>query len=73
MRQTADGATDHPLRFRSGDLANPAHTVAPPAGRLHARRDQQWIITAYTLAFASLLLVGGRIGDRFGHKPTKAA
>ncbi len=30
--------------------------------------NQQWIITAYTLAFGSLLLLGGRIGDFMGRK-----
>jgi EmrB/QacA subfamily drug resistance transporter len=35
--------------------------------------DRQWIVTAYTLAFGSLLLVGGRIGDFFGRKPTLIA
>lgn len=30
--------------------------------------DRQWVITAYALAFGSLLLVGGRIGDLFGRK-----
>ncbi len=30
--------------------------------------NQQWIITAYTLAFGSLLLLGGRIGDYMGRK-----
>lgn len=30
--------------------------------------NQQWIITAYTLAFGSLLLLGGRIGDYVGRK-----
>jgi EmrB/QacA subfamily drug resistance transporter len=30
--------------------------------------NQQWIITAYTLAFGSLLLIGGRIGDFMGRK-----
>jgi EmrB/QacA subfamily drug resistance transporter len=35
--------------------------------------DRQWIITAYTLAFGGLLLVGGRIGDLFGRKPTLVA
>src|ERR671918_1045330 len=30
--------------------------------------DRQWIITAYALAFGSLLLVGGRIGDLLGRK-----
>ena len=35
--------------------------------------DRQWIITAYTIAFGGLLLVGGRIGDYFGRKPTLIA
>src|SRR6516162_7145412 len=30
--------------------------------------DRQWVVTAYALAFGSLLLVGGRIGDMFGRK-----
>ncbi|MGI9117049.1 MAG: MFS transporter [Gaiellales bacterium] len=30
--------------------------------------DRQWIITAYTLAFGSLLLFGGRLADVFGRK-----
>jgi len=30
--------------------------------------DRQWIITAYSLAFASLLLLGGRISDLIGRK-----
>jgi EmrB/QacA subfamily drug resistance transporter len=30
--------------------------------------DRQWIITAYALAFGSLLLLGGRIADIFGRK-----
>ena len=30
--------------------------------------DRQWIVTAYSLAFGSLLLLGGRIGDMFGRK-----
>ena len=32
--------------------------------------DRQWVITAYALAFGSLLLLGGRIGDLFGRKWT---
>lgn len=31
--------------------------------------NRQWIVTAYALAFASLLLLGGRIADLFGRKP----
>src|SRR3954447_24338183 len=33
---------------------------------------RQWIITAYALAFGSLLLLGGRLGDLFGRKWTFA-
>src|SRR5579863_4471481 len=30
--------------------------------------DRQWIVTGYSLAFGSLLLLGGRVGDRVGRK-----
>jgi len=30
--------------------------------------NRQWIVTAYALAFGSLLLIGGRIGDLFGRR-----
>ena len=30
--------------------------------------DRQWVVTAYTLAFGSLLLLGGRLADIFGRK-----
>ncbi|MFJ2606233.1 MFS transporter [Streptomyces sp. NPDC091279] len=30
--------------------------------------NRQWIVTAYALSFASLLLLGGRIADLFGRK-----
>ena len=32
--------------------------------------NRQWIITAYALAFGSLLLLGGKLGDLFGRKWT---
>jgi EmrB/QacA subfamily drug resistance transporter len=32
--------------------------------------DRQWVITAYTLAFGGLLLLGGRLGDLYGRKRT---
>ncbi len=36
---------------------------------LNASTSQlQWIVDAYSLVFASLLLVGGSLGDRFGRK-----
>ncbi len=33
-----------------------------------ANDARQWVITAYSLAFGSLLIVGGRIGDRAGRR-----
>ena len=30
--------------------------------------DRQWVITAYALAFGSLLMLSGRLADRFGRK-----
>lgn len=32
--------------------------------------DRQWVVTAYTLAFGGLLLLGGRIADYFGRRRT---
>jgi EmrB/QacA subfamily drug resistance transporter len=31
-------------------------------------QDLQWVVDAYTLVFAGLLLVGGNMGDRFGRR-----
>src|SRR5438552_2155153 len=43
----------------------------------HAKADlgisdsnQQWVVTAYTLTFGGLLLLGGRIADYWGRKRT---
>jgi EmrB/QacA subfamily drug resistance transporter len=37
--------------------------------QLHASNSQlQWIVDAYSLAFAGLLLIGGSLGDRYGRK-----
>src|ERR1700716_1409522 len=48
-------------------------TIALPSAQ-HAlgfsNGDRQWVVTAYALAFGSLLLLGGRIGDLFGRKRT---
>jgi len=35
-----------------------------------ADNDRQWVVTAYALAFGSLLLLGGKLGDLFGRKTT---
>jgi EmrB/QacA subfamily drug resistance transporter len=32
--------------------------------------DRQWVVTAYTLAFGSLLLLGGRLADLIGRRAT---
>jgi EmrB/QacA subfamily drug resistance transporter len=32
--------------------------------------DRQWVVTAYSLAFGSLLLLGGRLADLLGRKTT---
>ena len=45
--------------------------IAIPSAKLDLAitdANQQWVITAYTLAFGSLLLLGGRIGDFIGRK-----
>jgi EmrB/QacA subfamily drug resistance transporter len=38
------------------------------AGLGFSDADRQWVITAYTLAFGGLLLLGGRIADHMGRK-----
>ncbi|HVX21586.1 MAG TPA: MFS transporter [Acidimicrobiales bacterium] len=46
-------------------------TIALPSAQraLHISVDnRQWVITAYTLAFGGLLLLGGRIADYMGRK-----
>ena len=41
---------------------------------LHASAAQlQWIVAAYTVVFAGLLLTAGSLGDRFGRRPALAA
>ncbi|MEA2159511.1 MAG: hypothetical protein QOD66_1891 [Solirubrobacteraceae bacterium] len=47
--------------------------IALPSAQqaLHFTNDnRQWIITAYSLAFGSMLLLGGKLGDLFGRKWT---
>jgi EmrB/QacA subfamily drug resistance transporter len=48
-------------------------SIALPSAQtaLHFTNDgRQWIVTAYSLAFGSLLLLGGRLADLFGRKRT---
>jgi len=45
--------------------------IAIPSAKLElgiSDANQHWVITAYTLAFGSLLLLGGRIGDYMGRR-----
>ena len=51
-------------------------TIAIPSAQtaLHfSTQSRQWIVTAYALAFGSLLLLGGKLGDLFGRKWTLVA
>src|ERR1700758_306832 len=50
-----------------GTIVNIALPTAQHALRF-SNADRQWIVTAYSLAFGSLLLLGGRIGDMIGRK-----
>jgi EmrB/QacA subfamily drug resistance transporter len=52
--------------------ATVVNIALPSAQRaLHFSNDnRQWVITAYALAFGSLLLLGGRVSDVFGRKRT---
>src|SRR5215468_8143696 len=38
-----------------------------------SQTELQWIVDAYAVAFAALLLPAGALGDRFGRKPILAA
>src|SRR5437763_15247141 len=48
------------------------NVALPSAQRaLHfSNANRQWIVTAYSLAFGSTLLLGGKLGDLFGRKRT---
>jgi EmrB/QacA subfamily drug resistance transporter len=48
-------------------------TIAIPSAQTalgFSTESRQWIVTAYALAFGSLLLLGGKLGDLFGRKWT---
>ena len=53
-------------------MANASLNVALPtlAESLHAGSSGlQWIVDAYSLVFAGLLLTAGSLGDRYGRRP----
>ncbi len=75
------GPTADPKRFRALAVIAVAQLmvvldasvviIALPAAQraLHiSTANREWMLTAYTLAFAGLLLLGGRIADYFGRK-----
>ena len=57
----ADGRARRDDREHRAALARSRTSASPTTSR-------QWIVTAYALAFGSLLLLGGRLGDLFGRK-----
>ncbi|KAG0346793.1 hypothetical protein BG004_000780 [Podila humilis] len=49
--------------------ASVAVALLPIAEQLHFKAAEAiWILNAYTITFAGLLLVSGRLGDLFGHR-----
>ena len=83
VAKTTDHAANHAMRWwilavlgvaqLMVILDNTVVNIALPTAQ-HAlgfsNADRQWVVTAYSLAFGSLLLLGGRIGDLFGRKRT---
>jgi EmrB/QacA subfamily drug resistance transporter len=83
VAETTDHAANHAMRWwilavlgvaqLMVILDNTVVNIALPTAQ-HAlgfsNADRQWVVTAYSLAFGSLLLLGGRIGDLFGRKRT---
>jgi EmrB/QacA subfamily drug resistance transporter len=52
-------------------LDNTIVNIALPTAQralMFSNADRQWVVTGYSLAFGSLLLLGGRIGDIVGRK-----
>ena len=81
MSQPAPAQTLDPTRWRTLVVVAIAQlmivldssimNIAIPSAKVElgiSDANQQWVITAYTLAFGSLLLLGGRIGDYMGRK-----
>src|SRR5919205_3931631 len=55
------------MAFIDGTVVN----VALPVIQTHLQASSaqvQWIVQAYTLLLAALILVGGSLGDRFGRR-----
>ena len=61
------------IRAKSTDLKACSANIALPSAQADlgfSDGQRQWVITAYSLAFASLLLLGGRLSDLIGRKRT---
>ena len=53
-----------PAMDTSVNIAMPSITAAFQLGQ----RDIQWVVTCYMLAYASLMLTCGKLGDLYGHR-----
>jgi MFS family permease len=45
--------------------------IAPPSAQralVFSNADRQWVVTAYSLAFGGLLVLGGRLSDLVGRR-----
>ena len=60
-------ATSQLMVILDGTIVNIALPTAQHALNF-SNADRQWIVTAYSLAFGSLLLLGGRVSDYIGRK-----
>ena len=58
------------IAFIDGTVVNVVNVALPRIGdSLHAGvSGLQWTINGYTLTLASLILLGGSLGDRFGRR-----
>jgi MFS family permease len=69
--RTGGGLSPSSACASSSSSSNTILNVALPSieRSLHASASQlQWTVDAYTLTFASLLLVAGNLGDRYGRR-----
>src|SRR5262249_29211320 len=56
-----------------GGLGGTGGNIAPPSAQralAFSAAGRQWVVTAYALAFGSLLLIGGKLSDLLGRTRT---
>src|SRR5208283_2334047 len=81
VAETTDHAANHAMRWwilavlgvaqLMVILDNTVVNIALPTAQHDlgfSNADRQWVVTAYSLAFGSLLLLGGRLSDLFGQR-----